>query len=165
MRIYFKLQADFLFGGDFFSTKSNKKLKWKAPQPVQAAGLCLVSRSISRVLSWTTIHLRQTSPSACSDLPESTAGRSSGFLFGLAPGGVYHRRSCYQPRGALLPHHFTLTAATEVAEAVYFLLHFPWARTPQALPGTLPYGARTFLEQEPLSAIVWSTHARSLMPL
>ena len=30
-------------------------------------------------------------------------------------------------------------------QAVYFLLHFPWARAPQALPGTLPYGARTFL--------------------
>ena len=31
------------------------------------------------------------------------------FLFGLAPGGVYHAASCYQLRGALLPHHFTLT--------------------------------------------------------
>src|SRR6202044_1038085 len=26
-----------------------------------------------------------------------------------------------------------------------FLLHFPWTRVPQALPGTLPCGARTFL--------------------
>ena len=33
-----------------------------------------MSRSISRVLSWTIIHLRQTSPPACSDLPESTVG-------------------------------------------------------------------------------------------
>jgi len=32
-----------------------------------------------------------------------------GFLFGLAPGGVYLATDCYQPRGALLPHHFTLT--------------------------------------------------------
>ena len=30
------------------------------------------------------------------------------FLFGLAPGGVYHDRRCCQPRGALLPHRFTL---------------------------------------------------------
>jgi len=30
---------------------------------------------------------------------------------------------------------------------VYSLLHFPWARTPQALPGTLSYGARTFLQR------------------
>jgi len=29
--------------------------------------------------------------------------------------------------------------------AVYFLWHFPWTRVPQALPGTLPCGARTFL--------------------
>ena len=40
-----------------------------------------------------------------------------------------------------LPHGLE----TKSREAVYFLLHFPWAHTPQALPGTLPYGARTFL--------------------
>jgi len=34
-----------------------------------------------------------------------------------------------------------------VAPAVYFLWHFPWARAPQALPGTLPCGARTFLQE------------------
>ena len=31
------------------------------------------------------------------------------------------------------------------AGAVSFLLHYPWTLAPQALPGTLPYGARTFL--------------------
>ncbi len=35
-----------------------------------------VSRSVSRVLSWTIIHLRQVSPPACSNLPESTVGHS-----------------------------------------------------------------------------------------
>ena len=30
-------------------------------------------------------------------------------------------------------------------QAVCFLWHWPWARAPQALPGTLPNGARTFL--------------------
>jgi len=30
-------------------------------------------------------------------------------LFGLAPGGVCHATECYHRRGALLPHHFTLT--------------------------------------------------------
>ena len=29
--------------------------------------------------------------------------------------------------------------------AVYFLWHFPWAHAPQALPGALSEGARTFL--------------------
>ena len=30
-------------------------------------------------------------------------------LFGLAPGGVCRATECYHRRGALLPHHFTLT--------------------------------------------------------
>ena len=45
-----------------------------------------------------------------SDLPESSTGRTSGFLFGLASGGVYLAVNCYQTRGALLPHPFTLTS-------------------------------------------------------
>jgi hypothetical protein len=55
--------------------------------------------------------------------------------------------ACYQSRGALLPHHFTLTRAAcmQAARAVYFLWHLPWARALQVLPGTLPCGARTFL--------------------
>ena len=63
-------------------------------------------------------------------------------LFGLAPGGVCRAASCYQLRGALLPHLFTLTGR---GPAVYFLWHFPWARALQALPGALSEGARTFL--------------------
>ena len=72
-------------------------------------------------------------------------------LFGLAPGGVFRAAVCYHPRGALLPHHFTLTGARLAARpAVYFLWHFPWAHAPQALPGTLPAGARTFLPADKL---------------
>ena len=48
------------------------------------------SRPVSRVLSWTVIHLGRPSPDASSDLPEPSAGRTDGFLFGLAPGGVCH---------------------------------------------------------------------------
>ena len=33
-----------------------------------------------------------------------------GFLFSLAPDGVYHALECYHPGGALLPHLFTLTS-------------------------------------------------------
>ncbi len=51
-----------------------------------------VSSPISRVLSWTVIHLGSASPQTSSNLPESSAGRAVGLLFGLAPGGVYHRR-------------------------------------------------------------------------
>ncbi len=67
------------------------------------------SQPVSRVLSRAIIHLRPASPRTCSGLPESSASSTMGFLFGLAPGGVYLAADCYQPRGALLPHHFTLT--------------------------------------------------------
>ena len=40
----------------------------------------------------------------------------------------------YRPRGALLPHPFTLAGDTP---AVCFLWHFPWGRPRRALPGTV----------------------------
>ena len=40
----------------------------------------------------------------------TTQSRHAAPLFGLAPGGVYRAASCYQSRGALLPHLFTLTS-------------------------------------------------------
>src|SRR6187397_1408932 len=66
-------------------------------------------------------------------------------LFGLAPGGVCRAAECCHRRGALLPHHFTLTSFIAEASAVCFLLHFPSAHAAQALPGTSSAGARTFL--------------------
>jgi len=47
------------------------------------------SRPISRVLSWTAIHLGCTSPYTSCDLPEDDADHAIVPLFGLAPGGVY----------------------------------------------------------------------------
>ena len=47
------------------------------------------SQPISRVLSWTTIHLGCLSLNTSSSLPESSAGHAIGSLFGLAPSGVY----------------------------------------------------------------------------
>ena len=70
-----------------------------------------VSQPISRVLSRTIIHLRLASPQAFSGLPEPNASSIDGLLFGLAPSGVYTATNCYQSRGALLPHHFTLTCS------------------------------------------------------
>ncbi len=69
-----------------------------------------MSWPISRVLSWTVIHLGYASPHTSSNLPESDADHANGFLFGLAPSGVYLATECCHPRGALLPHHFTLTS-------------------------------------------------------
>jgi len=71
--------------------------------------------AISRVLSRAIIHLGRPSPAASSNLPGSPLGTGGAAvrprtpLFGLAPGGVYRAADCYQPRGALLPHLFTLT--------------------------------------------------------
>ena len=67
------------------------------------------SRPISRVLSWAAIHLGRPSPITSSGLPESSADHAEGFLFGLAPGGVYLAAGVAAERGALLPHPFTLT--------------------------------------------------------
>ena len=64
----------------------------------------------------------------------------------------------YRDPGALLPHHFTLTRlrqgfgeaslpVTRRMRAVSFLWNFPRGRPHRALPGTLPCGARTFLER------------------
>ena len=47
------------------------------------------SRPVSRVLSWTAIHLGCASPRTSSNLPGNHAGRMNVPLFGLAPGGVY----------------------------------------------------------------------------
>src|SRR5262245_30426096 len=55
------------------------------------------------------------------------ARRPHAPLFGLAPGGVCRATECYHRRGALLPHHFTLTshpARGLSGLAVCFLLHW-----------------------------------------
>ena len=114
--------------------------------PGERRGVCVESsRSISRVLSRATIHLRQLSPVACSDLPESTAGHGIRIpIWSCSRWGL--------PSPPLLPAtRCALTAPFHpypANRAVYFLLHFPWALAPQALPGTLPCGARTFLPRE-----------------
>ena len=100
------------------------------------------SRPVSRVLSRAAIHLGRASPRASCDLPGSGAGRACRSPIWSCSGWGLPCHRCYHRRGALLPHLFTLTRARR---AVCFLWHFPWARAPQALPGTLPCGARTFL--------------------
>ncbi|SLJ83639.1 hypothetical protein DABAL43B_0424 [Psychrobacter sp. DAB_AL43B] len=59
--------------------------------------------------------------------------------------------NCCQPRGALLPHPFTLTDDMNILrypykpKAVFSLLHWSSSYPAQPLAGTLPYVARTFL--------------------
>ena len=67
-------------------------------------------------------------------------------LFGLAPGGVCRAVPVARPAVRSYRTVSPLPATGEpVTSAVCSLLHFPWARAPQALPGALPCGARTFL--------------------
>ena len=121
------------------------------------------SRPVSRVLSRTVIPLGASSPIRSSNLPGGTAGRSMASLFGLAPGGVCRAGPLPDSRCALTapfhpcPHSalpfgeagtldrtFVRQAPRRTAGGI-FLLHFPSARAAQALPGTVPCGARTFL--------------------
>ncbi len=109
-----------------------------------AWGKKIGSWPISRVLSWTTIHLGSASPQTSSNLPAPDAGRANRCLFGLAPSGVYRAGLLPDSRCALTapfhPYH-----APCGRSAVCSLLHWPSAHAAQVLPGTLPYGARTFL--------------------
>ena len=72
-----------------------------------------MSQPISRVLSWTIIHLGQTSPFASSNLPVPNAVRAIWEpIWSCSEWGLpcHH---CYQWRGALLPHPFTLACFRE----------------------------------------------------
>ena len=121
---------------------------------------------VSRVLSAHENHLSYTGrsflsafghPNAPAAYPRLDAlrhpcetGRLSPLIWPCSDWGLpSHRR--YRQGGGLLPHRFTLTPvpAEALAEAVCFLLHCPSrearAARAQALPGSLPCGARTFL--------------------
>ena len=80
-----------------------------------------------------------------SNQPAPGADHAMWGLFDLAPGGVFPAPCHCWMGGALLPHLFTLACK----QAVCFLWHCSWACAPQALPGTLSYGARTFLPRRP----------------
>ena len=108
-----------------------------------------MSQPISRVLSRTIIHLGHLSPNASSNLPEPSAGSAFRVPIWSCSRWGLPCHHCYQQCGALLPHHLTLTSTL----AVYFLWHLPSTHVAQALPGTLPYGARTFLPNLTVRAI------------
>ena len=77
------------------------------------------------------------------------AGRPSLLIWPCSHWGL-PCHGCYQPRGGLLPRRFTLACAPGIPKpsAVCSLLHCPSApcSAAQALPGSVPSGARTFLE-------------------
>ena len=106
--------------------------------------------AISRVLSSTTIHLGQPSPTASSNLPGSPFGTDGTGEPVYSP--IWSCSGRGLPCRELLPvARCALTAPFHPYQprlAVYFLWHFPWAHAPQALPGALSEGARTFLHSE-----------------
>ena len=121
------------------------------------------SRPISRVLSKTVIHLGCASPHTSSSQPGNTMRATRSAICRSSPiwpcfewGLPCHPR--YRKRGALLPHHFTLTGAEERHLGGVFSValsvgsrppgvtwhsalrspDFPPRRLPQRLPGRLP---------------------------
>ena|SRR5687767_8487272 len=99
------------------------------------------------------IYLGRQLPAASSNLPESDDGPDRTVPPALRPAAplclVLLRAGFTEPAshlaaGALLPHHFTLTAAANRGGGI-FLLHFPEPCGRSVLPTTLSCGARTFL--------------------
>ena len=123
------------------------------------------SRPISRVLSWATIPLGAASPLRSSSLPGPDAGNVMGSLFGLAPGGVCRAGRLPGSRCALTAPFHPCHARLATPFGGIFLLHFPSARAAQGLPGTVPCGARTFLDApRGDTAIAWPTPPRAVYP-
>jgi len=81
----------------------------------------------------TTIPLGRASLRASRDQPGRRGGNAPASVLAHPPATPIRScsrwglpcRPCCQGRGALLPHRFTLTCATEAAPAVCFLWHFP----------------------------------------
>ena len=111
-------------------------------------------RSISRVLSFArvapceaaVIHLGRASPRASCGLPWSSGGQPSNApLRGLAPDGVCHATRVTARAVGSYSAVSPLPGAASRPRRFAFLWHFPRGHPHRALPGILPYGARTFL--------------------
>ncbi len=107
--------------------------------------------AVSRVLSGTIIHLGWPSPTTSSNLPGSPLGTGGvdksthSPIWSCSGRGLPCRELLPVARCALTAPFHPYPATQKSHLAVYFLWHFPWVCTPQALPGALSEGARTFL--------------------
>jgi hypothetical protein len=93
------------------------------------------------------IPLGRTSPCASCGLPRGSGGQpSNASLRGLAPDGVCRARAV---AGSAVGSYSTVSPLPEARLSRFrrftFLWHFPRGFPHRALPGILPYGARTFL--------------------
>ena len=107
----------------------------------------IISRPVSRVMSWMVIYLGLLLPTASSDLPESKPGRLIAFVlvllrmgFTCAPVVTNRAVVSYTALPPLLPC---------MQSSGIFLLHWPWSRLHRTLSGILPCEARTFLINKP----------------
>ena len=89
-----------------------QNLRGKSGAPNHCAPSKLKSQPVSRVLSRIIIHLGWKSPSSLKQPTRKRRGQRHSFPIWSCSGWGLPCRHCYQQRGALLPHHFTLTSPT-----------------------------------------------------
>ncbi len=114
-----------------------------------------ISRVLFRLATERIISLGPPLPSASCSLPGTGSGAgNSSSLLGLAPGGVY--RATPVTRSAVRSYRTVspLPVPPRGPSAVCSLLHFPSPRDARPLAGTLPCGARTFLDGSKPAAIL-----------
>jgi len=108
--------------------------------------LCLLSLHAMGQERWSSIWDGRRRPPLAAYPRLGGAGRTSPPIWPCSGWGLpcHH---CYQWCGGLLPHRFTLTriSGEPSIRAVSFLWPYPSPCGAQALPGSLPCGARTFL--------------------
>ena len=114
----------------------------------------LCGKTVSRVLSWRSFLYAPLLLKGFSSPPEQLTSKNMTqahanmcfvlLLFGLAPNGVYLAVRNYFRRGALLPHHFTLTQQL-IARRYIFCGTFPQVTLAERYSALCFCGARTFL--------------------
>ena len=121
----------------------------------------MISRTISRVMSWIIIYPVLPSPAGSSDPPENVTGSHIVFYSVLLRMGFTYALPV--TRKAVVS--YTALPPLPDFSGGTFLLHCPWSHLHQTLSGILPCEARTFLTW-PLSvlsaAIIYSTYRTRL---
>ena len=126
-------------------------------KPSSVRRFCIASRQLRQ--QGGIIYLGPALLPASSSLPGTQMVRAAPRpLFGLAPGGVCLATPVTSGPVRSYRTLSPLPVLPKEPSAVFSLLHFPSPCDARALPGTLPFGARTFLQQTPEGA-----HQRSLL--
>ena len=105
-----------------------------------------MSKSVSRVLSWMIIYLGHLLPNSSSDTTREHIGpmHFSSPIWSCSRWGLHS----HTVASVLVSSYLAfppLPLNNLIFSGGISLLHFPWSHLHRGLPGTLPYGARTFL--------------------